>query len=514
MTVGTWHAVGVETAPLVRAHELRHAWEAFVDDLTRPGADPDGADPEVVRDAIADSWRRSYAAGVDPAGHTLAPVLADELEVGEAWRDHPIARAAPQIRACLAPIAEQAGYLIVVSDADGMLLMIEGDAQVRMRAAESMNFTEGTLWSEPGAGTNAIGTALALDHAVQVFGPEHFNEIVQRWTCAAAPIHDPETGALIGVIDLTGDFSTVHPHSLAVAAATAQAVETSLRLAVSDRDVLLRERYADKVAAEPARRALVAPSGRLLTAPPPWWRAADRLAIPPGGGQLLLPTGVEGIAEPLGHGGEAYLVRAVEGVSPRAKSEPRPFELTLLGSGTPSLRAGDRHIELRPRLAEILALLATHPGGLDADALCAELHGDGGSVSSVRVEVSRLRSLIGPWVETGHYRITCDFTSDAGRVTALLGDGDVRAAAQAYTGPLLPWSQAPGIERERERIDAWLRQAVLTADDPEALWAWVRTAGGADDLLAWKRLLTHVAFDDPRRSLAAARVGPLRRELG
>ena len=70
-----------------------------------------------------------------------------------------------------------------------------------------MNFAEGTLWSEPGAGTNAIGTAVALDHAVQVFGPEHFSEPVQRWTCSAAPIHDPDTGALIGVIDLTGDFS-------------------------------------------------------------------------------------------------------------------------------------------------------------------------------------------------------------------------------------------------------------------------------------------------------------------
>ena len=114
-----------------------------------------------------------------------------------------------------------------------------------------MNFTEGTLWSEPGAGTNAIGTAIAADHAVQVFGPEHFNEVVQRWTCSAAPIHDPDTGGLLGVIDLTGDFSTVHPHSLAVATATAQAVEAWLRLEMQEHDVRLR---AATATASPRRR--------------------------------------------------------------------------------------------------------------------------------------------------------------------------------------------------------------------------------------------------------------------
>ena len=85
----------------------------------------------------------------------------------------------------------EGGYLVVVSDADGVLLQHRGQPGVRMRAAEMMNFSEGTLWSEPGAGTNAIGTAIARDHAVQVFGPEHFHEPVQRWVCSAAPVHDP-----------------------------------------------------------------------------------------------------------------------------------------------------------------------------------------------------------------------------------------------------------------------------------------------------------------------------------
>ena len=57
--------------------------------------------------------------------------------------------------------------------------------------------------------------------------------------------------------------------------------------------------------------------------------------------------------------------------------------------------------------------------------------------------------------------------------SSLLGAGEVREAAEAYAGPLLPGSDAPGIVAARERLEAWLRQAVMTADDPEALWAWV-----------------------------------------
>ncbi len=68
--------------------------------------------------------------------------------------------------------------------------------------------------------------------------------------------------------------------------------------------------------------------------------------------------------------------------------------------------------------------------------------------------------------------------------------------------------------RERERLDAWLRQAVMTADDAEALWAWVNTPGGRDVLGAWKRLLpelastTRAAACAPRGSASCAARSP------
>lgn len=122
----------------------------------------------------------------------------------------------------------------------------------------------------------------------------------------------------------------------------------------------------------------------------------------------------------------------------------------------------------------------------------------------------RLRKILGGGIDTDPYRLVLDVESDAARVRGLLGRGAVRDAAERYEGPLLPHSEAPGIVRERDALESWLRHAVMTADDHEALWAWAQCPSGHDDLPAWKRLLAELDFRDPRRSLAASQVQSLR----
>jgi hypothetical protein len=54
---------------------------------------------------------------------------------------------------------------------------------------------------------------------------------------------------------------------------------------------------------------------------------------------------------------------------------------------------------------------------------------------------------------------------------------------------------------------------VMTSDDHEALWAWLQSSSGHDDLAVWKRFLSDLAFGDPRRDLAATRLAKLRGRL-
>ena len=181
-----------------------------------------------LRRVVAESWRRSVEAGLDPEG-SMARIGLDDERLAEIRAIHPLAVAMPVIRRLLVDSLTDAGMLVAVSDAAGQLLWVEGDPSMRARA-EGMHFLPGADWSEASAGTNAPGTALALDAPVQLLGPEHLARQVTPWSCAAAPIHDIDTGAMLGVLDITGGNDVAEPQTLALVRATVAAVEAELRL--------------------------------------------------------------------------------------------------------------------------------------------------------------------------------------------------------------------------------------------------------------------------------------------
>lgn len=201
------------------ARRVSEAHERFLA-TGRPGAR--------VRPLVAASWQRCLSSGLDPE-RSVAPVELVDDALEQCRRAHPLAAVMPVIRRLLVQDATDAGLLVAVSDAAGRLLWVEGDSQLRARA-ERMHFMAGADWSEAQAGTNAPGTALALDRPVQIFAAEHLVRQVTAWSCSAAAIHDPDTGAILGALDLTGRDEVAGPHALSLVRATAAAAESELHV--------------------------------------------------------------------------------------------------------------------------------------------------------------------------------------------------------------------------------------------------------------------------------------------
>ncbi len=216
-----WLAVEAGADLAARQRLLRRVHETF---FTGAGTGNSGGESGLPRSVIAASWRRSRRAGVEPDGPAgCAPYALDADALVERREESGLGPAVPVLRELLGAHARDAHHLLIVTDPAGHLLWVEGDRST-LGLAERVELAPGALWSESAAGTNAMGTSLAVDHAVQVFSAEHVRAAVHGWTCVAAPLHDSHTGELMGCVDLTGPANTAHPHSLALVTAAARAV--------------------------------------------------------------------------------------------------------------------------------------------------------------------------------------------------------------------------------------------------------------------------------------------------
>lgn len=221
---GDWMALrpGQDEAQLAKRVGRAHSQFTHGGQFARGGESPgDG-----VRPLILKSWERSQLSGVNP--ESGGRLVLDNSDLAEYRAVHPMSSVLPVVRKLLVEDAEDSRLLVAIGDEQGRLLWVEGDAEMRDRAG-AIAFVEGADWSEAAVGTNAPGTALAVDHCVQIFGAEHFSRQVHRWSCAAAPVHHPVTGAILGTIDITGGSRVAAPEVLTLVRATVAAAESELR---------------------------------------------------------------------------------------------------------------------------------------------------------------------------------------------------------------------------------------------------------------------------------------------
>lgn len=188
----------------------------------RPGAHPDAR----IADVIQKSHDRSLDFGLSESmtpdyGVLGAAELALRIDQNRALCTH----ALPVMETLYGQIANTHS-MVVLTDADGLILHSLGDDDF-LRRAEKVALRAGAIWTEKQQGTNAIGTALADAQATTVYGNEHFLRANHFLACSSVPILDPY-GALLGVLDVTGDCRSHHQHTMALAKMSVQMIENHL----------------------------------------------------------------------------------------------------------------------------------------------------------------------------------------------------------------------------------------------------------------------------------------------
>jgi sigma-54 dependent transcriptional regulator, acetoin dehydrogenase operon transcriptional activator AcoR len=149
-----------------------------------------------VRPQIERSWRRSRQSGVRSDGDPATRHAAFDP-------DRRLLRLAQPVLDRLADEVTGADMTVILTDPRGLVLDRRAGSPALLRGLDRVFLAPGHMYSEDTVGTNGIGTAAEDRDVAWVVGSEHYAEWLRWLSCAGAPIRDPITGRVEGVLDLT-----------------------------------------------------------------------------------------------------------------------------------------------------------------------------------------------------------------------------------------------------------------------------------------------------------------------
>jgi sigma-54 dependent transcriptional regulator, acetoin dehydrogenase operon transcriptional activator AcoR len=222
--------------------------------------------PRGVRPVIEESWQRCLSCGIDP----VMPRMPRSAESARrrTTRGQELLEASHAVMAQARTALSGCGTMLVLADADGVVLHTDGDDNA-LAAAAGVGLTCGSNWSEGVRGTSGLGTSLYLGDAIHVHGPEHYCQTHQSWTCSASVVRDPVDDGVLGALSVAGPSDAFDPHLLPLVLASASGV----RSALAEREELRRKKLLEYALAMLSRRSttglmLFDRRGRLVTADP------------------------------------------------------------------------------------------------------------------------------------------------------------------------------------------------------------------------------------------------------
>jgi DNA-binding CsgD family transcriptional regulator len=189
-----------------------------------------------LRSDIVGSWQRSALVGLTPDVFDV-PFDADIDERGRlAWAgDRAMDRIADDL--------DGVRVGLVLTDERGIVVSRRATNRRTRVLLDEIHLAPGYGYGEPRIGTNAIGTALASRVPTYVEAAEHFADALTTMVCAAAPVTDPASGRVLGVVDMTCAAADANPLMLPYVKRAAREIEQRLLDDSSAGERVLQERF-------------------------------------------------------------------------------------------------------------------------------------------------------------------------------------------------------------------------------------------------------------------------------
>ncbi len=196
------------------------------------------------RDAVVvESWRRCLETyQLDPAQAREAVIVSQtRLREHRQQAEDLVHIARSGLERLYRQVAEQ-NYVLLLSDREGVTVEFLGDPSFNNNLRKAGLYL-GSEWSEPRAGTCAVGACLATGEALTIHQTDHFDITHTPLSCTAAPIYDTQ-GALAAVLDISLLSSPILKTSQNMArhlvSSTVRRIELANLMANSRHDLVLR----------------------------------------------------------------------------------------------------------------------------------------------------------------------------------------------------------------------------------------------------------------------------------
>ncbi len=212
-----------------------------------------------IRDEIFTSWRRSALSGADPDISSI-PYTPD-LDFGCR-----LARAAYPVLGDLTEHLQGTNTAVLLADKDARILSRWAADPELTRTMDRTDSAPGFSLIEQVCGTNGLGSVVEERRALYVRGPEHFAERFVDYACYGAPITNPLTGRLEGVVTLVCNTHEASPLMMPFVQHMSGAIEERLRSFATLREQALLAAFSK--AGQKSRRPVIAVNEKTIITNP------------------------------------------------------------------------------------------------------------------------------------------------------------------------------------------------------------------------------------------------------